>query len=84
MVGTHLYEKDRENSKRQTFTGIHPQWRKMSTHCCLADLFLFDATIKPYLSHGVVNVFMFVQNSHLLQKLTLTYQISVSCKNIKI
>ena len=44
MAGMRIYEKDRENSRRQTFTGIRSQW-KMSLCCCLANLFLFHATM---------------------------------------
>ena len=40
MAGMRLIEKDRENSRWQTFTGILFKWEKMSVCCSLADLFL--------------------------------------------
>ena len=45
MAGMHQGEKDIENSRWQTFTGILFQWEKMSVCCSLADPFLFDTPI---------------------------------------
>ena len=77
----HQIEKDREISRWQTFTGILFQWEKMSMFCSLADPFLSDALMRPYLSYMVISIFTFVYS---LQKLTQTYQILVSNKILPI